>query len=75
MTSTCQFIAKRVRGLSSQKQHAAKLAKSSRNSAAHSPHTVSPATVGADMIGLFGGSSVGSGRRLGRDLAAQARDE
>jgi hypothetical protein len=37
MTSTCQFIANRVRGLSSRKRFAAKLTKSSRSSARGTP--------------------------------------
>jgi len=43
-SSKCQFATNRVRGLSSRKERAAKLAKSSRNKAAHSPDAVSPAT-------------------------------
>ena len=44
ISSTCQFIANGVRGLSSRNARAAKLAKSWRNRAAHSPHAASPAT-------------------------------
>src|SRR6516162_10633692 len=50
MSSTCQFVMNRVRGLSSRKQRVAKLAKSSRRVAAHSPRAVSQATVGAGMV-------------------------
>jgi hypothetical protein len=50
MTSKCQFIANRVRGLSSRKQRAAKPAKSSRSNAAHSARAVSPATIAAGVV-------------------------
>jgi len=83
MTSTCQFIAKRARGLSSRKQHAAKLAKSSCSSAPRSRQSASPAMVASGMVnrllvGNGGGGCFGDLGRLGRfggDLAAQPGDE
>ena len=82
MTSKCQFSAKRGRRSSSRKQHAPKLAKSSRNSAARLLHMVSAATVGAGMVIRLlvssGGGRIGQLDCLGRfdgDPAAQPRDE
>src|SRR5206468_6759876 len=75
ISSTCQFIANGVRGLSSRNARAAKLAKSWCKRAAHSPDAASPATAAAGRVtGVRACEEIGQAPTYLAPLAGRGRN-